>query len=309
LQTPTVFPADACGPPEVPRWVRALVAGGDAAYREEAAGLATRLLTGVGFALSSARVRGAFDLGEGAFRERAAAAYEGIRHRLSPLAARQVVRMWNFIPRILSPLGELPHRYMAFNAARHDALAQWSGASPPGPGALIAASGVGHGGADLVIHALAAIEPGHPVENPRQIPAYRYSRRWGPAPPCFARATLVAAAPGRPWLLVSGTASVRGEDSVHAGDFTAQAAETLANLRSLLAAAGRAAGRPVGGGTGCLCRFRHLRAYYVEAARREQVAALLRRAFRGTLSVELVRAELCRPELLLEIEGMADFGD
>ena len=30
-----------------------------------------------------------------------------------------------------------------------------------------------------------------PVENPRQIPAFRYSKRYGPIPPCFARATRI----------------------------------------------------------------------------------------------------------------------
>ena len=31
--------------------------------------------------------------------------------------------------------------------------------------------------------------PGVAIENPRQTPSYHYSRRYGPRPPCFARAT------------------------------------------------------------------------------------------------------------------------
>ena len=33
------------------------------------------------------------------------------------------------------------------------------------------------------------------MENPRQTPSYRYSERYGPSPPCFARATLAALSP------------------------------------------------------------------------------------------------------------------
>ena len=46
---------------------------------------------------------------------------------------------------------------------------------------------------DLMIDALSAASPGIAVENPRQIPSYRYARRYGPRPPCFARATLLSA--------------------------------------------------------------------------------------------------------------------
>src|SRR5690606_37752412 len=80
--------------------------------------------------------------------------------------------------------------------------------------------------------------PGRPVENPRQRPAYRYSQRYGPASPSFARATeLTLGRRGRRALLVGGTAAVRGEDSVHEGDLDGQFEETVANLRALLVAA------------------------------------------------------------------------
>jgi len=286
-------------------------------FRAEPDGLELRLLARGRFALASARVRGALALDEGAFRERAVAAYARIRETLAPLRARQVVRMWNFIPRILGPLGRFPQRYMAFNDARYRALAAWE-RGDSAPGSVIAASGVGHDGDDLVVHALATIGGGRAVENPRQVAAYRYSARYGSLPPCFARATLVPAAPRRHWLLVSGTASVRGEDSMHAGDLHGQAYETLDNLSSLVGAARAAVGQTDGDqelaqdglarGDGCLWRFRHLRVYYVEAARREEVAAVVGRAFRRALTLEVVRADLCRPELLVEIEGLAELG-
>ena len=71
-----------------------------------------------------------------------------------------------------------------------------------------------------------------PLENPRQVPAYRYSRRYGLRPPCFARATKFEST-----LFIGGTASIIGEDSRHAAAIVAQTEETLSNLRALIAAA------------------------------------------------------------------------
>ena len=60
------------------------------------------------------------------------------------------------------------------------------------------------------------------------MPSYRYSRRFGPRPPCFARATVLhlGAAGDAPLVLVGGTASIRGEDSVHVGNVRGQVLET-----------------------------------------------------------------------------------
>ncbi len=111
-----------------------------------------------------------------------------------------------------------PRRVQAINAARCGT-----------------ASAVGIKGSDLSIHCLALEEPGTPVENPRQTPAWQYSARYGPLPPCFSRATIVDLA-GRRTLLIGGTASVVGEDSRHAGQFDAQVEETLLNLEALIRA-------------------------------------------------------------------------
>src|SRR3546814_12468443 len=40
------------------------------------------------------------------------------------------------------------------------------------------------------VYWLAARTPGMPVENPRQVSAYRYPRQYGPQQPSFARAML-----------------------------------------------------------------------------------------------------------------------
>jgi hypothetical protein len=226
-------------------------------------------------------------------------AYNTIAARLRDGGGRvwHPVRFWNYIPDIHRPCGDGRDRYMCFNAGRFAACNDWLGGPDNFDRLLATGSGVGHAGDDLVIHALAACVPGTAVENPRQIPAYRYSRRFGPKPPCFARATVVRE-PGRnPLLLVGGTASIRGEESVHVGDLRGQTLETFDNLASLV--------RSASGDDG-LNAFRELRVYHFREADRDAIAKLVDKAFPSLGRVEYFRADLCRPELCVEIEGVAE---
>jgi chorismate lyase/3-hydroxybenzoate synthase len=175
------------------------------------------------------------------------------------------------------------------------------------PSAVATASGTGHTGADLVIHALAAGEPGLSVENPRQVPAYRYSERYGPRPPCFARATLLPGGGSSPVrLLVGGTASILGEESRHLDCLETQLEETLRNLDALIGAGQslvRSAAPRRGGGLSC---FREIRVYHPERVPRELLLARINASFASAESVEFVTSDLCRPELMVEIEGLAE---
>lgn len=252
-------------------------------------------------------LRDAVSLTAPELREGTAAAYGELLATVSP--DRALVRVWNFVPGILAPLGDSPHRYMVFNEGRHDAYASWYGSARSFPAHLATATGIGHEGTDLVIHALAAADPGLPIENPRQVPAYLYSRRYGPLPPCFARATLLERCDDdRPSLLVGGTSSVHGEDSAHPGDLAGQVEETLLNLEALLAQARRSGGLeqrlapPPSTGLAC---FRDVRVYHPARVARPLLAALVETRFPRLESLEYVTADLCRPELLVEIEGLA----
>jgi len=230
-------------------------------------------------------------------------AFAALLGQLGSDGALNPVRFWAFVPDIHARLEPDLDRYMVFNAARFAAYSAWYGGRDAFPLALATASAVGTSGADLVLHALASSAAGRPVENPRQVPAYRYSRRFGPLPPCFARATLVRPRAGAPLVLVGGTASIRGEDSMHEGELAAQVEETLANLASVVSAAWGAHG---GDGASPLARYRHLRAYHRRDGDRAEVEARIRAAFPALEALELLPAELCRPELLVEVEGLAD---
>ncbi|HYG62723.1 MAG TPA: pteridine-dependent deoxygenase like protein, partial [Thermoanaerobaculia bacterium] len=236
-------------------------------------------------------------------------AYLQIQATLHKRGTLHPVRLWNYIPGIHDPMHVDQDRYMSFNAGRFEALCRWLGGAEQFDTLVASASGVGHDGQDLVIHCLAADSPGRAVANPRQIAPYHYSQRYGPLPPCFARATLIEGRAGQPLVLVGGTASIVGEESVHAGDLARQTGETLTNLAVLLREAAGTPIEPVIGPTGAraaaLARFRDVRVYYRHPENLPELCRLLQDAFPAAL-VEWVRADICREDLLVEIEGVAE---
>lgn len=304
----------------LPPWTRELLAAGGfcpsrQTWRRVSEHIEVRDAEGAGYRLLSYRVVEAVELTAAEFEAACSAIYRHLAADLPlsqgrPAEARHPIRLWNFIPSILSPLGELKHRYMVFNAGRFDALSAWLGGEHGLDRHVATASGVGHVGRDLEIHCLASTVAGEPVENPRQISSYRYSRRYGPKPPCFARATRFQPTDGEPWLLVGGTASVVGEDSVHGASLDCQLRETLLNLAAVVHAGGAPAGAPDLSGDdlvgGLMQRYRYLRIYYVREADRRMLGEEIGRRLGPETELEWVRADLCRPELLVEIEGVAD---
>jgi chorismate lyase/3-hydroxybenzoate synthase len=251
--------------------------------------------------LVSVTVRRAAELNARDFEQTTVDAYHLIRRTLASTSQHEPVRFWNHIPGIHQQMDAERDRYMVFNAGRFRAFCDWFGGADQFAGRIATASGVGHRGSDLVVHCLAARERGKSVENPRQIPAFRYSKRYGPLPPCFARAMIVPAAtgPGRS-LLVGGTASIAGERSVHRDLLAHQMRETLANLRSLVTAADDTFAE-----ADALAAFTHVRIYHPRSRDAKAIEKSARAAFSAAEQIELLPADLCRAELLVEIEGVA----
>jgi chorismate lyase/3-hydroxybenzoate synthase len=244
-------------------------------------------------------VIGAREMPADELRSRVSDTYVAIGGTLSALH-RQPIRFWNYLPNPGEPMGNGLDRYMVFNAGRFDGYTKWQGAASCFGPSLATASGVGTLGDDLVVHCLASDIAGTPVENPRQKPAWQYSPRYGPMPPCFSRAT-IATVTGRRVLLIGGTASIVGEDSRHNDDVAAQLEETLRNLEALIDAASGAAG------TGAaLSRLIDLRVYVARADDAPAIRSVLEARCTRASRIDLAVARVCRPELLVEVEGVAE---
>jgi len=241
------------------------------------------------------------------FQRAAALAYRAIRDQLKALRVHPL-RFWNIIPKIRTLAPDGLDRYMVFNAGRFAAYTDWYGDTAAFDGAIATATGIGYDSDDLHIHVLAASEPGIPIENPRQRRAYRYSPRYGPMPPCFSRAMISPDLDNRlPSVIVGGTSSVVGEESLHVQDAAAQTTETLRNIAALLDAATRA---PSENSTprNPLSKLDTLRIYLVNLEDADTVLSVLAaEQVSPRTPIEIVRADICRPELLVEIEGTACF--
>ena len=222
------------------------------------------------FALVAAHQRHATDLSAEELTNLTADLYGRLRDEAASAGAPHPLRFWNFIPGILEPMEEEISRYMVFNAGRHRGLRNWFSGLTSFETSLPTATGVGHSGDTLHVYCLAGERKGTPTENRRQRPAYRYSSRYGPFPPCFARAMLID------WtetttLLIGGTASVRGETSVHRGSVERQLEEAFKNLASLLDDAIRSCGT-----RGAAWRIEELRTYFVRAEDEDLIQAAVR---------------------------------
>jgi len=282
----------ALGPP---RWVADVMPGARAC----AATPGVDVLASEPLLLLSTTIADAGHMTGDVLRDEVGRAYSAIWLALQPTGA-SAIRWWNYLPDPGQLMAPGLDRYMVFNAGRHDGY-RHSFDEVVFERSLPTASAVGIAGDDLIIHCLASTAGGRAVENPRQKPAWQYSHRYGPVPPTFSRAMLTSVG-NLPLLLIGGTASVVGEDSTHADDVGAQIEETFRNLATLVASA-RGETEPL---SRSLSRIVDVRAYVTRPIDAGIVRAALHARCPSASRIELAAATLCRPELLVEIEGVAE---
>lgn len=215
-------------------------------------------------------------------------AYQAILTLLSKFSGLRLLRIWNIIDAINEDQAGL-ERYRSFCVGRSTAFASAGFADQ----SLPAASGVGSTAKGLMISFIAAPEPGCQIENPRQVSAFRYPSEHGPKSPSFSRGLLYPLTSDRNMLFISGTASIVGHETMHAGDLDKQFDETCRNLEALMGAADAA------------CRFEALRVYVRHGDDAPAVLARCRRYFGDDLPMIPLKSAICRKDLLLEIEGVA----
>ncbi len=212
-----------------------------------------------------------------------------------------IVRQWNYIEDILG-FDENEQRYQAFNNVR----SAFYGNCFDGKG-YPAATGIGMNQGGVIIEFIAIQSPNlvtKPIDNPVQIAAHSYSDEVLVGEACvvkttpkFERARYLELL-GKKIIFISGTASIRGEYTVGVNDPVRQTEITIENIKQLYSDSVLAKLS-----TGNLSpKYGHARVYIKE----KKDYAAIRRTFKthfGNLPVVYIIADICRNDLLVEIEG------
>jgi len=210
-----------------------------------------------------------------------------------------IIRQWNYIENILA-LDYSKQRYQEFNDVRSSFYKNlFSSTGYP------AATGIGMNCGGVIVEFVAVKSTDAvnlPVNNPEQVAAYGYSNDVlvgsnHKTTPKFERARYLDLY-GKKQLMISGTASIRGEKTVGAGNPEEQTHVTIQNMQRLycadvLKSAAGAVLHPVYG---------HAR-IYIRNRNDYKIVKKTFRSYYGNLPVVYLVADICRKDLLVEIEG------
>lgn len=215
-----------------------------------------------------------------------------------------IVRQWNYIGNIVgNRCGK--QNYQEFNDARsaYYARGAWSNGYP-------AATGIGTSYEGIVVGGI-AFKRGdakgiYPIDNPLQVAAHIYSKRVliddaedaVKSTPKFERAKLIETERGAV-CFVSGTAAIRGEESVDASSARMQTIRTIENIDYLVSKENLAR-------FGCKpydLKYCNLHIFIKHAEDYAEVRAAVEEYYPEVAAVYSI-ADVCRSELLVEIEGI-----
>lgn len=223
------------------------------------------------------------------------------------MPVESLIRQWNYIERITGK-EKTEQRYQIFNDKRGDFYARghWREGYP-------AATGIGMAQGGLVVDALAfAAKDGRsasfPLDSPFQIPAHRYSEKvlaasraeGGARTPKFERGRLLSLQ-GELRGFISGTAAIRAEGSLCPGDPEGQTRITLENIAALIGTDNFPDDRRIGKAE---LTPQILRIYLKDRELLEKTRPLVEEFYPQAQKLYL-EADICRDELLMEIEGIA----
>jgi enamine deaminase RidA (YjgF/YER057c/UK114 family) len=222
-------------------------------------------------------------------------AYSEIFKLLQTTGYSAVFRFWNYMANINEHTHGL-ERYRQFNFGRQEAFANQGALSKD---SIPAACALGFAEGPLTVAFMAGKGRITAVENPRQVSAYDYPTQYGPRSPLFSRASLVEHG-GKEILFLSGTASILGHETLHADDVVKQTRESIFNIQAVLDEANKKSSQ--GGYT--LDSF-----FYTVYVRCAEDLHAVRNELKHAIGREphaiYLQADICRRELLVEIEGVS----
>lgn len=239
-------------------------------------------------------------------------AFQKMKNMLAGVGVRfdQIIRTWLYLGGIVEGDGE-GQRYKELNRARTDFYQGVPFLADLLPVdlkvAYPASTGIGADGHHLIMSCIAlqttrADIVAMPLENPRQTPAFGYGCQYGLKSPKFSRAMALSCG-AYATIFISGTASITDSETRHIGDVERQTEETLDNIAALISEENlRRHHLPRLGTT--LDQLALVRVYIKRGEDYPKVRAICERRL-GEVPTIYAIADVCRPELLVEIEGIA----
>ncbi len=225
------------------------------------------------------------------------------------MRVKNIDRQWNYIESITRCEDGLQN-YQVFNDARSQFYADthWDAGYPAATGIGTTAGGV------MVEFDAANLSNTRTValDNKLQVAAHAYSKEvlHGEATqkstPKFERARAIVYqsvfGDSHAQIYISGTAAIRGEESLTGQDISAQTAATLGNIAYLISAENleKHGIRPQ-----IMPALRYMRVYLKYAEDFEQAQKIISNLYPMVPAVYVV-SDVCRDELLIEIEGLAE---
>lgn len=257
---------------------------------------------------------GSLNLGKRSAYEQSAEAFEALGKVLSAVHASfsDVVRVWLYQGCITEDENGV-ERYRELNRARTDFFENIDFSSNPlatsdhGHAIYPASTGIGTLEHGLITTCLAVQTDRKDVsilslENPQQTSAFDYPKEYSRKSPKFSRAMAIRIG-NHLTTWISGTASIVNAETVHPGDAEKQTEQTLDNIEKLISPENFARqGWSDAGAT--LADLAKIRVYVKHAEDFEQCRAVCERRL-GRIPAIYALADVCRPDLLVEIEGVA----
>jgi len=224
----------------------------------------------------------------------------------------QVFRTWLYQGHIVLEEGET-QRYKELNRARSDFfygtrfIERYLPKNVPLGAIYPASTGIGADDVDVSMSCQALKTEREdvivvPIENPNQTPAFDYAEFYSPKSPKFSRAVAVKFNE-RCAVYVSGTASIVDQKTVFIGDPVGQANQTLDNIAALIAGANLKK-HGVDGFDATLSDLAVARVYVKKREHFDAIREVCAKRLQGT-PVLYTYADVCRDDLLVEIEGIA----
>ncbi len=223
-----------------------------------------------------------------------------------------IVRQWNYIENIIGETSDnlgLKQNYQVFNNVRSEyyKTASFRNGYP-------AATGIGMNVGGVIVDFIAVSSSKnlsvHPIKNSQQVDAHEYSEEVligknsnQNTSPKFERAKVLSNQTANE-IFISGTAAILGENTIHQNAIVDQTRTTIQNIKNLISfdnlkANGVSISKNIKAPS-------YIRIYVKNKGDIPEVRKTCNEYFNGVPSLYLV-SDICRDNLVVEIEGMAEF--